>query len=770
MRPAIIFIILISVVFSNPLFPAKDYTEFNKGVAYILIDDKPLALKHIEKFFSEYQDPALRLAFVNLIKAKNLDVAKEFKRYLDINHRSTMGLVGIGLSTTNMENSTSVGNLKRAMRMQRSFSAAYLCLGMEYMKLKDYPQARANFSLALRYSRVPEYKILLSQLYMTLNDPGAALKAMKPEADRYPDNFYFNYYTAEAFYRLRQLNAMGQYIEAAIEVNPTNNDAQLLLAKYLLGREELKRARTVLKKLRFKDYNEDYTKTFAQVLLKLKDNQSKSYMDQVYSQNRWDKDINRLMGLYDLWKKGRGNVQNRINRSVLSGNSIDQLQKTFPSDYQFPGYKSLPFFEVHTVYWLSNDLLVVAAVKRSGDRGGLYFLQAGDLKVVNVLSYRGRFQDIFFSRDRNRMVFSTVANLDESVNLYGVSRVGRRFVLKMLYNRPIKMQSVVAGFNRAGNLAYITDKSILSQAFISPFSRVSELGQKEPIYNDYPYSIYKYNFATSRLTAIKDIQQMKNVPIDGVKKYFQIYDSTGTNNNVSRLISQGQKLDLTSSSMVKIHFSNEDVSSFLIYLSDLKNAFQAQVVDGINNRTFRIDETMFLGKGEYAQLDIIDFDPEKQELVVITKDKERTLIKFSYRTYLYTRLAEKVEDMHYDKEHGIFYVLTERSKKRYSTSTNLAVIYLNPYFKRIVDDRRDLSRIVSREGEDVYFSTIGGELLRMDKGYQFNYAGPSFDGCLHAASPSGKTTAAYINGKLFLVERIETDDVEKWEQKTNSKK
>jgi tetratricopeptide (TPR) repeat protein len=769
MRRAIILLVLLFLAFSFSVYGAKDYTLFNKGVAYILIGDKEMAVSQIENFFQVFPDPALRSAFVNLIEDNSMEVAREFKRYLDINHRSSPALVGIALSTTNMEDSTSIGNLQRAIRLTPGFAPAYLCLGYEYMKIKNYPRAEANFLRAIRLSNVPEFKILLCQLRLVQDDPGAVLSLMKPIADRQPDGFYFNYYTAKAYYHLNQLEEMGKYIEAAIEVNPRNNDAQLLLGQYLLSQGDLKRAKTVLKKVRFSKYNEDYFKTLGHVLLKLKDRQTKGYLDEVYSRKKWDKDINRLLGLYYVWKKGTGNVQNWINRALLSGYDEQQLRQQFPGNYTFPQYKNLPFFNVTAIHWLSADMLLAAAVKRSGDRELLYLIRLEDLKVMDTLSYQGDFQDIFFSGDRKRMVFSTVAMENESVHLYGIEDTGRKFVIRPLYNRPLKMASAVAGFNRAGNMAYITNRDIEARAFESPFSISADLGQKKYVYPDYPYPIFKYNFVSHSLSALKDIEQMAIVPIDCVKKYFTIMDAYDRNSSVQRLVENGLRLELTSSKVIKIYFSTE-ISSFVIYLSDLTNAFQAQLIDNINNRVFKVDETMFLGEGQYAELELQDFDPEKKELVVVTKDKERNLIKFSYETFLYTRLADKVMELHYDKENGIFYVLTERSKKRHFTSTNLAVIYLDPYHKKIVDERRDLNRILSVKNEEVYFSTNDGEIVKMDPEYKFHYIGPSYEGCLYSPSSSGSKTAAFINDKLFIVDRIETDMLEKWASDKNSKK
>jgi predicted Zn-dependent protease len=53
---------------------------------------------------------------------------------------------------------------------------------------------------------------------------------LKKEADQHPDNFYFNYLTAEAYLKLNQLEAMDKYIQTALELAPTHTDAQLLKA------------------------------------------------------------------------------------------------------------------------------------------------------------------------------------------------------------------------------------------------------------------------------------------------------------------------------------------------------------------------------------------------------------------------------------------------------------------------------------------------------------------------------------------------------------
>lgn len=748
----------------------RDYTQFNKGVVYMLIKDKELSTRYMEEFFKEFPDPALRSGFINVIQNNSFEVTKEFGRYLAINHKSAPALVGIALSTTDMENSTSVGNLQRAVRLERNFSASYICLGMEYLKVKNYPMARNYINQAIARSRnIPEYKIILALLFLELGQPANVISTLKPLADQHPDNFHFNYYTAEAYYRLDQLDEMGKYITAAIEVKPGSNDAQLLQAKYLLSRKDYKKAKAALKRIRYSGYHEEYTKTFGHVLLELKDRQAKSFLDEVFVKKPWDKDINRLMGLYFLGQGEKEPVQGWLNRAILSGNNEEELKKVFPGGFKFPQYSFAPFFYVKSVHWLSENRLLVVAVKNSGERERIYILNIEDMKVENSLGYTGEFQNIYFSNDHEAMIFST-SDLEEGfVNLYAVSRAGKDYKVHLAYAKPLKMSGILVGFNSAGNLAYITDSDIRTRAFESPFSIASEMGEKEPVYPDYPYAIFQYNFMTNHLSVVKDITQMEVVPIETVKKYFLVYDGYEKNTRVRQLVDQGLRLELTSSKIVKIFFSN-DMRSFGIYLSDLDNAFQAQLIDNDANKAFKVDETMFLGEGEYAELDVVDYDPRAMELMVITKDKDRKLIRFNYKTYLFTDLAEKVIQDYYDRKNRVLYVLTERSKKSNYTETTLAVISLRPFLKQIVDKRRNLKKILSVEPHGVRFSTNDGQVLLMDDGHEFQYTGPSFDGCVSAESPSKKHTAAFINGKLFIVGKNETDLLKSWAKKKDSKK
>jgi hypothetical protein len=115
--------------------------------------------------------------------------------------------------------------------------------------------------------------------------------------------------------------------------------------------------------------------------------------------------------------------------------------------------------------------------------------------------------------------------------------------------------------------------------------------------------------------------------------------------------------------------------------------------------------------------------------------------------------VDKVCGFYLDRRQNRILTLTERSKKQLYTETNLDIISFKPYSRKTVDSRRDLEKILFIKGNtDVYFSTFTGEMLRMDDEFNFYYLGPSFEGSRHGISPSGKKTAAFIDGRLFVLD------------------
>ncbi len=751
-----VFIVLLMLLTIN-LAAQKNEDFFYKGIVYILINDPSLAAMNMERYFNVNLNPVLRGSFTLLIKGDTTEAANRFMNYLNINPRSTHALVGVALSTADMEVSNTVEILERALRLNDRFSPPYLCLGNEYMKKKNFPQAVRNLNRALYLNNIPEYKIILGQLQILLDNPQEAIRLLKLEADNYPDNFYYSYLTAQAYFKIGDLPTAGKYIEAALEVKPDNSDAKLLLAKYLVASSELKKAAAVLKELKFPGFNKDYAKTYSQVLLELKDSSVKNHLDEIFSQDRWDNDINVLMGRYFSWQKDKGNVQNWIDRAILSGQTIDRLKQLFPGNYRFPEYKSIPFFAVQQIKWLADDIILLAAIKNSGEKEKIYLVDAAAMTIVKTLDFNGKFQDAFLPKiDKNaaesNIIIAAKDAEDIRISLYALKIAGKNVAMKTIFDRPQFMSAVVVGFNSLGNLAYISDAAFAKVAFESPFSQVSTLGKKTPIYPAFPAVIYQYNFNTGTLEKISDPEQIRIVPIREVREYFLIADAYQYNENVREYIKTGERLDLTSTEVVRT-FIAKDLSAFIIYLSDLKNAFQALVYDSKHNQVKKIDETMFLGKDQYAEIKIIDFQPQDKELLVLTKDKEKRLLHFDYESYLYTRLEKGVYDVCRDHESDMTYILTERSKKKFYTETHLEVISLNPYSRIKVDSRNDLTGILfCNRAEQLVFPTYNGELLKLDESYKLQYAGPCFDQAVAAAAPGKNKQAVFINGRLFIVE------------------
>ncbi len=743
---------ILLIVFAVQAFPADAEILFARGLAYYLLEDAKLAQQNFNLYFNQNPNPQVKGGYTLLVAGKDWDATNKFRYYLDINHRSPIALVGIALSTEKMTESTTMENLDRAIRLDPRYSPAYLALGVQYFKQKNYPEAEANLRKAVNLLNAPEYKIILSKLYLEINRPQLVLDLMKGEADRQPDNFYYNYLTAKAYLMLGQLQELGDYIQAAQELNPADKEVNVLLARYLLGKKEYTRARQVIGKVKYEDYNKDYVRTFAEILMALKDRRAQSYLFEAFAQDRWDKDINRLLGLYYLDNNQRDAVQNWINRSALSGTGVQELKQSFPEEYNFPVYGALSFFNVKNLFWLSNEEFLAVATDRSGENDKLYVIDAALNKILQVIPSPGEIQEIFLSPDRNRIVYSSPVVKDESVNLYLLERSGRNFSSQKLVNATFPMAGVEVGFSRSSSAAYITDSRISTIAFESPFSVVSLLGKKTPVYPVYPFPVFQYNFMTRSFEKLKDISQIERVPIDAMKKYFLVVRGYETISKIGDLIRKGEGMDVTSSEVVKIHFA-DDLSAFIVYLSDLKNAFQAVSFVADDSKVYQFDESMFLGEGRYAEIEILRFDPVKHELHLATRDKNRDLIRFNYKTKLYNVLAGNLFDYFYNKDSQTVYLLTERANKKFYSETDFEWVSLAPYTRGRINGNRDLKELI--DASDItrlVVSTYTGQTLTMDSDNNFKYLGPSFEGALYIVSPAYDRVAAFINGRLLSLQ------------------
>lgn len=746
----ILFFLISSFIVSQ-----NNQNQFDRGIIYYLMKDTKLAREYLNLFFYQKSSFQLRNGFRLLLEAKYWNATTKFKDYLGIDHRSQIGLVGIALSTVNMKNTATIENLKRAIRLNPRFPSAYACLGMEYIKKKNFPVSEGYFKKALRYSNIPEYKILLANLYLKINKPKMALQLMKSEAENYPKNFHYNFLTAQAYYKLDQFESTREYIEKALAIQPKSPEAKLLQAQHLMSLKKYTKAKSILMDFKFESYNEDYVKTLGHTLLELKDRRALNYLYEFFSKKEWDKDINRLMGLYFLKQTKKSNIQNWIYRSILSGNEIELLKQLFPDSYQFPEYQYLSFFGVKQIKWISDTTVLVIATLKSGAREKIFFIDTEKMKIIRALSYQGSFQNFFRSKISKNIIFSTVAAVNERVYLYAIEINGNRFSLRPASRRSLKMAAVLVGFNQQGDKVYITDRNITSLAFESPFSIVSIYGKKKLVYPVYPFPIYQYDFNRKTIFQLKinnQLDQLENIPIRNIQKYAIVCRAYQNNSQISDLIQRGQKFDLTSSKVIKVHF-DKDLSAFIIYLSDLKNAFQALIYDELKNRVERVDGTMFLGKERYAAVEICHFNPRRKEIFILTKDKKRDLIEFNYASYLYSMLAKDVNDFCKNPREKMIVVLTERSNNIFYKDTNLELIFRQPFIKNKITSRRNLNKICSCQSNDrICFTTNNGERVRMDDQYKFHYQGVSLKNALHDISPAYDKVSVFVNGRLFVID------------------
>jgi hypothetical protein len=176
------------------------------------------------------------------------------------------------------------------------------------------------------------------------------------------------------------------------------------------------------------------------------------------------------------------------------------------------------------------------------------------------------------------------------------------------------------------------------------------------------------------------------------------------------------------------------------------------VYDQASNKTIKFDETMFLGAKYYSELDIINFNPGKNEILFMTKDKEKNLFLFNYHSLLYKKLGNDILATCVNKDMSTIYFLSERSKHLYFSESNLEVIRLAPFAREKISSRRDLDSIIDcNSANEQYFSTFNGELLKLDEEGNFKNCQVSLVGSTYQPSPDQEKTAAFINGRFYIL-------------------
>ncbi len=745
--------------FVNTLAVFSAGSNFEKGVTYLLLDDRQQAKLYFTEYFKKNPNPIVRRGFFLLIDKDKKNAKMEFRRFLNMNFRSLQAIVGISLSLSDMKESTTKENLMKAVRLNKSFSSAYACLGMEYLKEKNFPASEKYFLLASKYANLMEYRILLGKLYIEMGQSDKTISLLEQDIIDNPENFFVNYLLARAMFNLNRINGMEKYIRISGELRPNDKDVLLLFANFFLKKGEPKKARDILKNLRYSKPDRDYIKTYGKTLLAIGDRRAKHYLYQFYSIDSWDPEINRLIGKYYFKNRtDKSNLQNWIFRSILTGNSIKSLESEFSSDYFFPKLDSLRFFDLKKIFWADNNRLFVVAKIASGMNEKLFLIDFGKKKILNGFDFDGEINSVHVSKDKDKIILESINLSSKKTKLYALSKnKNGSFQYSSIYTGRNDIPPFDVAFSAAGSEVFFVDRRIKELSFESPFSEVTRFGEKHPVYMGLSgFGIYKYNFRNHRFTSVDEIEEINRINSKTLKKYLMVYNASLITEQVRKLISRGEKLDSFSSEVVRIKFS-DNLGSFLIYLSDLKNAFKGIVFDNETGKMIKVNSSMFLEKGRFAELEIVDFDSERKRLVLITRDKRRNLIVFNYKSRLYRKLVENYYDGCFNKKAEHLYILTERNKRFFTTETLLTVFSLNPFWKEELTARRDLKSIINCDDVmSLKVSTNKGEILEMGFDNKFRYVSPSYEGSVHDFSPDKKKVAVFINKRLFLIDNGNT--------------
>jgi len=764
MSKRILLIIIILLFILSPVY-LQSSSDFERGIAYLLLKDPSYSGTFFSNYFNKNYNPIVKSGFAFLLNGKYNDAKKEFNRYLNMNFRSTEALVGISIAVSDMKQSTSIENLKKCIKLDKGFSAAYACLGYEYQKKENFPSAEKYYLLALQYGKISEFKILLGDFYLKVGNPGKTVELINADVDLSPDNFQINFLMAKALFKMNRISEMTKYINICLELSGNSKDVRQLYAGYLYKRGKYSQAKNVLKSFKFmKKFDKEYIKLYAKTLIKTGDKKAKALLYELFSKCPWDDEVNYLLGQYYLKNKNeKSNIQNWIFRAILSGNNLSKLREIFSENYIYPQIKRIGFFKALNLFWLDNSTIAISAQMRSGENERVFLIDANSKRIINSFSFKGKYKGMFLSSARDKIV--VISSVTSGVFAYSIIKKGKRWIFQKLNYRVLPLKNAKVGFNASGSLAYIVEGNIDKLSFESPFSNVNRFGQKFPVYPNFNFKVYKYNFIRKRLSYVNDISEVEKIPCLSIKKYFMVLNAYNTTGEVSKLIEQGKALDVISSKLVKIIFS-ENFDSFAIYLADLKNAFQAVIFNSDTGEIIKVDETMFLDKGRFAELSVLKFDSVKKRFIFSTRDKRKNLIIFNYKSKLYRSVAEHYFSGCFNKDSKYMYILTERDKKYSFTETIFQVVKIDPFWIDELSSRRDISKIEDcSDLMNIKVLTNSGEMLSLDYKNEFSYLSPSYEGTIHGYSLDKKNVAMFNNGYLYFFNNYKI-----WEKSLNLKK
>ena len=159
---------------------------------------------------------------------------------------------------------------------------------------------------------------------------------------------------------------------------------------------------------------------------------------------------------------------------------------------------------------------------------------------------------------------------------------------------------------------------------------------------------------------------------------------------------------------------------------------------------------MFLGE-HYTDLDIVAFHPEKGEILVSTRDKQKNLFLFNYRSLLYKKIASGLVASAVSPDGKTVILLSEKNKLLYFSETGLEIIQMSLFSRTKIDSRRDLNAIVDASDRSaLYLATYtcsasgagpSREILR-PPGLPGRRGPPGFPRQAQGAGPPSSTAAS----------------------------
>jgi len=735
------------------LTPTLSGDDFDFGLTYYLLNDPEMARSYFNRFFVNTNNQRVADAYVELFKGNNWDAAERFRRYLEMNHRSLIGIIGMALSTRDLLNSTSLETLERAQRLHPKNPAVHVAIGFEYVKRKDYPKAEQFFARALNSSKEEIYKIPLGYLYLEMNEYKEVLDMCEKSALADKQSFHFNYLTAKAHYHLNNWQGVGQFIQNAIKAKPGHIVGRLLWAQFLASQNQAVEARDALKGMQFDGYNLEYEKTLAQVLFKLEDRQAYGKMLEVLLQSPWDREINRIMGLHHLREAKGENIQHWINRALIAGNPESDMKSLFPGKYIIKSPFELSFFSVESMSWFDDQFLVVAGKRESGDKDKVFVIDSKNGKIVATGTVSGDILQVKTSGNNGGWaVIVTVAKENQRVYLYSLTYSGNSFVTKQIPGGSYGMPSLISGFSSDGQTFYFVSSHVSEAIYRAPFTVLDNQFQQQALFPNLPVPVYALTRKGGAPIQIKGNDQYAKLPIKEMRDYALLSKAYQKDELVQSMITEGFSIDLAASRTVKV-YCNDTSDGAVVYTTDVdaKRGFDAVLYSAIaKDKSIRLNETAFLGKNKYSEIKVIAYNPIKCELIVQTLDENKQLLHHNAKGKLTRLLGDNLLSQLYLPHSNILYYLVEKKQKLFEKETQLFQVTLNRYSKTRVKKRDDIIAIsMSACGEAAEFVTFNGEILTLDLENEFIYQKPALNTIMQAISSLGNR-AAFVNERVVI--------------------